>query len=263
MAEQQSIQSVDTALRLLQALAAAQQAMTLKDIASAAGMTASNTHRYMVSFVRAGLAVQDSGSGRYDLGPFALQLGLAAMRRTDAITIATRVMMDLREVIDLALTLTVWTPDGPTMIRWLDSSQPLTVNVKPGSRSPMLTSASGRVFLAYESVEKTRAVLGAELRARRARKETKWTTLDDAAALRLEVRKHGIGRVSGDRVAGINSLSAPIFDALGQLALTISAVGLEHGFDARYDGDVARALRAAAARAAAQLGYQRPAGAPD
>ncbi|MEN9759691.1 MAG: hypothetical protein RL676_841 [Pseudomonadota bacterium] len=256
MAEQQGIQSVDAAVRILRAMASVNRPMSLKDIASAAHMTASNTHRYLVSFIKAQLVCQESSSGKYDLGPFALHLGLAAMSRTDSITVATQVLHELLAEIDLPVTLSVWTPDGPTMIRWLDASHPLTVNHKTGSRSPMLTSASGRVFLTFESGEKIKNVLAAEIRARKSRKETTLISPEDVSALRSEVRRHGLGRSIGERVNGINGLSAPIFDALGQLALTISTVGLEHSFDPSYGGIVARALRAAADRASILLGYR-------
>ena len=256
MAEQQGIQSVDAAVRILRAMASVNRPMSLKDIASAAHMTASNTHRYLVSFIKAQLVCQESSSGKYDLGPFALHLGLAAMSRTDSITVATQVLHELLAEIDLPVTLSVWTPDGPTMIRWLDASHPLTVNHKTGSRSPMLTSASGRVFLTFESGEKIKNVLAAEIRARKSRKETTLISPEDVSALRSEVRRHGLGRSIGERVNGINGLSAPIFDALGQLALTISTVGLEHSFDPSYGGTVARALRAAADRASILLGYR-------
>ncbi len=256
MAEQQGIQSVDAAVRILRAMASVNRPMSLKDIASAAQMTASNTHRYLVSFIKAQLVCQESSSGKYDLGPFALHLGLAAMSRTDSITVATQVLHELLAEIDLPVTLSVWTPDGPTMIRWLDASHPLTVNHKTGSRSPMLTSASGRVFLTFESGEKIKNVLAAEIRARKSRKETTLISPEDVSALRSEVRRHGLGRSIGERVNGINGLSAPIFDALGQLALTISTVGLEHSFDPSYGGTVARALRAAADRASILLGYR-------
>jgi len=256
MAEQQGIQSVDAAVLILRAMASVNRPMSLKDIASAANMTASNTHRYLVSFIKAQLICQERSSGKYDLGPFALQLGLAAMSRTDSITVATQVLHELLAEIDLPVTLSVWTPDGPTMIRWLDASHPLTVNHKTGSRSPMLTSASGRVFLTFETRGKIKNVLAAEIRARKSRKETTLISPEDVSALSSEVRRHGLARSIGERVNGINGLSAPIFDALGQLALTISTVGLEHSFDPSYGGTVARALRAAADRASILLGFR-------
>ncbi len=256
MAEQQGIQSVDAAVRILQAMASVNRSMSLKDIANAAGMTASNTHRYMVSFIKAKLVSQDSSTGKYDLGPFALHLGLAAMARMDSITVATKILHELLAEIDMPVTLSVWTPDGPTMIRWLDASHPLTVNHKAGSRSPMLSSASGRVFLTFESEEKIKTVLATEIRSRKSRKDATFTTPEEIRALRSEVSLHRLGRSIGERVSGINGLSAPIFDALGQLALTISTVGLEHAFDPSYDGVVANALRAAADRASILLGYR-------
>jgi DNA-binding IclR family transcriptional regulator len=256
MAEQQSIQSVDTALAILKTMADMNRAMTLKEIAQAADMTASNTHRYMVSFMRAGLAVQELDTGRYDLGPTAIHVGLSAMARSDAVAVATKVLMELRAEVDLPVTLSMWTQEGPTTIRWLDASQPLTVNVKAGSRSPLLTSASGRVFLAFKDEEETRILLAAELKLRRSRKEQTLVTMNEVQALLVEVRRHRIGRVMGERVPGVSALSAPVFNAHDEAVLSIAAVGLTHTIDASYDGDLARAVRAAAERASMLLGYR-------
>ncbi|MEG0884369.1 MAG: helix-turn-helix domain-containing protein, partial [Janthinobacterium sp.] len=52
----------------LQALGQARGALMLKDLAAAAGMSAAKAHRYLVSFQRLGLVVQDGRSGHYDLG---------------------------------------------------------------------------------------------------------------------------------------------------------------------------------------------------
>jgi DNA-binding IclR family transcriptional regulator len=258
MAEQQSIQSVDTALGVLRSMADMSRAMTLKEIASAAGMTASNTHRYMVSFMKAGVVVQESDTGRYDLGPAAIQMGLSAMARTDAVAVATKVIMELRAEIDLPVTIAMWTPEGPTTIRWLDASQPLTMNVKPGSRAPLLTSASGRVFLAYKDQREIQPVLAAELKLRRSRKEQRLVTMEEVRELQAEVRRHGIGRVRGERMAGVHGLSSPVFNAHGELVVSVAAIGLEHNIDSSYDGEVANAVRAAAQRASTLLGHGPP-----
>ena len=256
MAEQQSIQSVDTALCILRAMADVNRSMTLKEIAQAADMTPSNTHRYMVSFIRAHLVVQEIDTGRYDLGPAAIHIGLSAMARTDAVTVATKVLVELRTELDLPVTLAMWTPEGPTTVRWLDASQPLTVSVKVGSRSPLLTSAGGRVFLAFQNEQLIQPVLAAELKMRRGRKETKLVTMEEVSALQAEVRKRRLARVMGERVTGVHALSAPVFDAHGELVLSMSVVGLEHLIDANYDGPMARAVADAAQRASFFLGHR-------
>ncbi|MGV8893372.1 MAG: helix-turn-helix domain-containing protein [Burkholderiaceae bacterium] len=45
-----------------------QRSMMFKNIAAAAGMSASKARRYLVSLIRAGLVEQDSMTSRYNLG---------------------------------------------------------------------------------------------------------------------------------------------------------------------------------------------------
>ena len=79
------IQSVEVGFALLQVLAQGPGAWMLRDLAARAGMPAAKAHRYLVSFQRLGLVVQDSRTTRYDLGPAALQLGLSARARLDGV----------------------------------------------------------------------------------------------------------------------------------------------------------------------------------
>jgi hypothetical protein len=80
----QGIQSIEVGVPLLRVLADHGAPMMLRDLAKAAGMPAAKAHRYLVSFVRTGLVIQDANqSGRYDLGHFALDLGLASLARLD------------------------------------------------------------------------------------------------------------------------------------------------------------------------------------
>ena len=70
--DRQGIQSIEVGFRLLSVLAATNRPMMLRDIAKGASMPAAKAHRYMVSFLRIGIVEQDAGSGRYDLGAYAL-----------------------------------------------------------------------------------------------------------------------------------------------------------------------------------------------
>ena len=77
--DRQGIQSIEVGFRLLSVLAATNRPMMLRDIAKGAAMPAAKAHRYMVSFLRVGIVEQDVGSGRYDLGAYALELGLSGL----------------------------------------------------------------------------------------------------------------------------------------------------------------------------------------
>src|SRR5437762_330692 len=74
------IQSIEIGSQLLVALARHVSPMALRDVAKQAGMSAGKAHPYLVSFAKVGFVVQDA-AGRYELGPLALQLGLAKLQR--------------------------------------------------------------------------------------------------------------------------------------------------------------------------------------
>ena len=78
------IQSIEIGSELLGVLAQHVTPMALKDLAKAAGMSPGKAHPYLVSFLKVGFVTQDA-SGRYQLGPFALQLGLTRLQRLDVV----------------------------------------------------------------------------------------------------------------------------------------------------------------------------------
>ncbi|MGH7881261.1 MAG: helix-turn-helix domain-containing protein, partial [Candidatus Binataceae bacterium] len=66
------IQSVEVGIALLKALKDAPGSSTLTTLSEMARMPASKAHRYLASYVRAGLVRQDLANRRYELGPLAL-----------------------------------------------------------------------------------------------------------------------------------------------------------------------------------------------
>jgi DNA-binding IclR family transcriptional regulator len=78
------IQSVEIGTQLLLELARHVSPMALRDLARGAGMSTGKAHPYLVSFLKLGFVMQDA-AGRYELGPLALQLGLARLKRLDPV----------------------------------------------------------------------------------------------------------------------------------------------------------------------------------
>src|SRR2546430_7288062 len=123
----------------------------LRDLAKDAGMSAAKAHRYLVSFQRLQLVVQDAASSRYDLGPAALKMGLASLERLDGVKLARERVVRLMEEIGHTLALAVWGNQGPTIVHWEESPQAITVNLRLGDVMPLLSSATGLCFLAFMS----------------------------------------------------------------------------------------------------------------
>ena len=151
------VQSLEIGMTILQAISSGHRSMMLKDIAAAADMPASKVHRYIVSLVRSGLVEQDPMTSRYDLGPFALSLGLVAVDRLDRVKLGLTTIADLRDEINQTTALAIWSDNGPVIIRSVRPYRPITVNVVTGTALHLLTSASGRVFAAWLPESTTRS----------------------------------------------------------------------------------------------------------
>lgn len=123
--------------------------MTLGDLARAAGIGRSTAHRYLQSLLKEGMVQQDTASGHYDLGPMALSIGTAALKRVDAVEIASRHMRQLAQDHAVSGGVAVWTDRGPTLVRWFRSAY-LAINpVGLGDVLPIDNTACGLVFQAY------------------------------------------------------------------------------------------------------------------
>lgn len=242
------IQSIEVGFRLLDVLTHEPRAMMLRDLAQRAGMSPAKAHRYLVSFQRLGLASQDPVSGRYELGGFALQMGLARLARVDGVKLARIALSELRDRLDQTVGIAVWGNQGPTVVHWMESSYPAKASLKLGDVMPLLSSATGLLFAAYLPRSQTHALLERELAATR-------KTMADVEPLLAGVREHGAARIEGMLLPTIHAFCTPVFDSNGDLALGLIALGHEGAFDMRWGGEIDSALRACAAELSYQLGY--------
>jgi len=248
------IQSAETGLRVLLALAHPGPPRMLKTIAQTAGMPPSKAHRYLASLTRLGFADRDPANGRYRLGPAALQLGLVALGNLNPVRIGTAALAALRDEIDETVALAIWGSAGATFVRLEEASRPVTVNAKAGSVLPLLASATGRVFGAYLPPAMIAPMLALEM-AQTPRRPDLPHDLPAAEALLAEVRQAGLGRVTGEMMSGIHALSAPVFDHQGRIVAALTALGSAGAFDDRPEGVVAAALRLAAGHASREMGW--------
>ena len=255
--ERAGIQSVEVGFALLEALSRARGPLMLKDLAADAGMSAAKAHRYLVSFQRIELVVQDSRSARYDLGPAALKLGLASLSRLDAMRLARERVPAMMEQLQHTIALAVWGNHGPTLVHWEESPQAVTANLRLGDVMPLLSSATGRCFGAYLPREKSAALIEEELqRAQRQQRADLPQTLAAVDTLYAELRNHGCARVVDTLLPGIYAFCAPVFDADGRVVLGITTLGSIATFDPAWDGPIDTPLRAAAAKLSADLGWR-------
>ena len=257
---QAGIDSIETGMRLLTALAARRTPQMLKTLAADADMPPAKAHRYMVSFVRAGYVDREPISGLYRLGPASLHLGLAALGGTDALELGLQAISELRDELNQTMALMVWGNRGATIVRIEEVSQPVTINSRTGTVLPLLASASGQIFAAFLPTQMIAPLLAAEIAANRQMDNSRLvTSMDKADVILAEVRRRGIGRVTGETTPGIHALAVPIFDYRRQPAVALAGMGLGGHFDSRWNGPIAQRLKEKARALSASLGYEEEA----
>ena len=229
--DQQGIQSIEVGARILRALAQATRPQMLRDLAAEAQMPPAKAHRYLVSFARMGLVEQHTETGLYDLGSFALELGLSALARLDPVTLAAPVLAELREATGQTVALAVWANHGPTIVRWLGADTPVSASLRTGSVMPLTRSATGQTFLAFLPRETTAPWLKKEL-ADNLRQGLTPTGRDEVEPLIAQIRRRGFARTS-EFIPGISGMAAPVFDHTGALVLALIVLGYSKPFEAR------------------------------
>lgn len=254
--DRQGIQSVEVGFRLLRVLAATNRPMMLRDIAKGAGMPAAKAHRYMVSFLRIGIVEQDASSGRYDLGAYALELGLSGLGRLDPVRLSGPILEALCEEIHETVALAVWGTHGATIVRIVDAGGPITITLRPGTTLPLCNSATGRAFATFYRSPFLKKMLDDELKEISESSKTAITTIRRQLEKSLtEIRSHGIARATGSLTPGINGFSAPVYDHTGSMVAAITSLGSMGEFDVEWESPVAKAMLAASMSLSHRLGY--------
>jgi DNA-binding IclR family transcriptional regulator len=249
------IQSIEVGHRLLQVLANAPGPLALRDLAVAARMPPSKAHRYLVSYGRAGLIEQEGESGHYGLGSFALELGLAALGRLDPVSVALPTVRELAKSLDQTVALAAWANHGPTIVRWIGADSPVTATLRVGSVMPLSRSSTGLAFLAFLPEGRWRALLKRELQDN-VRSGLKPRTIGAVTDQLTEIRSSGLAW-TGDFIAGITGMAAPVFDADGSMTLALITLGYAAAVESRLS-EIKSSLVQAARGLSTRLG-NRPA----
>lgn len=245
---QRGIQSVEVGGQLLLALAHQGRPMALKDLAREAGMAPAKAHPYLVSFGKLGLIEQEPATGRYGLGPLAMQLGLISLQQYDPVRLATPMVEELAPEIGHTCAIAVWGDRGATIVRVAEGPAPVHISMRHGTVMSLKGTASGWLFAAHRSPAEVQAVLAVEPA------DSPGVSEADFQARLQEVRQRGLSRAVDLSLPGISAMAAPVFDGAGEMVLSFTAIGPTAAFDSRWDGAVARALQRRARELSRRLG---------
>lgn len=220
------IATVDRALSVLHALAAARSTMTLAAIAAATRLHKSTLLRMLASLAHAHL-VDRRPDGSYSIGAGVERLHRAYESTFSLEDVVTPVLRALVARTRESAAFYVRHGDRRLCLHRVDSPQPVREHISVGDLLPLDRGVGGRVIVAYGG---------------------------GRSPVHAKIRREQVIVLSGDRVAQLASVGAPVFSAggefVGALTLTMPAERLRPS----YAGPV----RAAAAALTAALGGTYP-----
>jgi DNA-binding IclR family transcriptional regulator len=196
------------------------------------------------------MARQDPSSGRYELGAQAIQIGLAALARTDVFAQTDPAIAAFTRETGRTALVAAPGPLGPTIVRWHAGRTPVTTSLSVGSILPLLGSATGHVFLSFMSTDE---MTGAVERERKVSKRPA-----NADAIRKKVRAEMSASVDEVLIPGLRAVAVPVLDIQERAALVVTVMATA-AFDRRDDKAIVEKLKTTCAELTAKIGGRWPA----
>jgi DNA-binding IclR family transcriptional regulator len=251
----QKVQSAEMTMAVLKTLGELGGAATLTALAAAVKEHPAKVHRYLSSLISAGFVQQDTDSSRYVLGSESVFLGLAAQRQSDVLRLAAVEIAKLAETLNVSCFVAVMGNRGPVIVRWEEPVQSIVLNARVGSVMPMLWSATGRVFAAFQKSDLIDSLIKQEL-AKASEEQSRLLSNRRAVdAMLVSCREHGCSWLQGQLIKGVSALAVPIFNSNAQVAAAIVALGVSDSFCVEPQGPNAVILRKSAAAVSRRLGH--------
>ena len=216
-----TIQSVDRAARILEALAAGPRRYGVSELSDRLEITRPTVHGLLQTLMAHGFVEQDRHSDKYQLGPGLLQLGNSYLDinelRSRSIVHAER----LAERANAAVRVGVMHGDLVLVVHHVFRPDTTLQILEVGAELPAHASALGKAILGFAPAEALDDLTAEPLARLTSRTLTEAKLREQLRA----VRETGIARERDEAVLGESSLAGAIFDHSGHGVGSIGVVG--------------------------------------
>ncbi|MFN9210398.1 MAG: IclR family transcriptional regulator [Betaproteobacteria bacterium] len=248
--EKTSIQVIDRMMKLLDALSAHSDPVSLKELSQATALHPSTAHRILNDMVVGRFVDRGEVPGSYRLGMRLLELGNLVKARLSVREAALEPMRELHRKTGQPVNLSLRQGDEIVYIeRTYSERSGMQVVRAIGGRAPLHLTSSGKLFLAADEPKLVRTYATRTGLAGHTR-----NSLTDLAKLERElslVRARGYARDNEELELGVRCIAAAVRDDSGSIVAGLSVSAPAERLQDEWIGD----LTSTAARISARLGH--------
>jgi DNA-binding IclR family transcriptional regulator len=228
-------------LEILRCFTRSGAALGGSEIARLTGFSQPTVWRLCQTLLRLGY-LEDVGEGKFRPGIPVLALGFAALEGLPIIEIALPLMQDLSKRFRAAVGLTTRDRSSMLFVQRCEVDSILTLNVRTGSRVPILETATGWAYLAGLR-DHERSALFAELKNEAADNWSRWSPLVTKALADFETTEVIVNE--GNFVPDLNTVATPLRQQVRGRLYVLTCSGLSSLLPASVlHGELAKALLA-------------------
>lgn len=213
-----TVQCVEKALDLLDALADESNDMSVSQLATRLRLSRNKVFRLLVTLESRGLVERDELTGNYRIGLSSVELAQKVLQSVNLIKHARPIMEKLARKHEEAIYMTVLKGDEVMFLDMVDSDQQIKAAPLTGKRFPFFTNAAGKAIRAFES----RDLL--EKFKKRHRKDS----LPDIGELESElniIRTKGVAVDANGLGDGLISVAVAVRDYAGKVVGALTMIG--------------------------------------
>jgi len=214
-----TVQSVEKALRLLQALDRHGRWIGVRELSRQLELSPPATHNLLKTLQAASFVEANPASRQYRLGLAAVRLGASSDPLQHMRRFARPYIETLAEKSDETIVVLAWQQDHAVVVDWIQAGHTLAVTHHHGVVEHPMVFASGRVLLAHQDP-------AAQLRHLRGED---WKKLGANAPRDVSEASATLARIAADGCAitenvggsGVVAVGAPVFEATGRLLFAV------------------------------------------
>lgn len=239
---QDFVASLAKGLNVIRVFNDSKDKLTVSDVAKIVGLPRASARRQLLTLHALGFMKTD---GKYfSLSPKILELGFSYLRSQSWISIATPILLKLRDELDESVSVTVLEETEVVYVARFPVDRVMTLSMDIGSRKPAFCTAMGRVLLGDLPETKIREILRKS--NIKSYTENTLTELNEISEEIVKSKENGFCLIDRELEQSLVAISVPLRNSYGETLAAVNVCGHPSSLSKKYlERECLEALRTA------------------